>query len=344
MSMEEMIRQVKRIHVDKLGSDQNIERMGQNDAITMPIFAGITLTGLYFAMDYFGKEATNHFILFYFGLVGGAGAKALLFMLTGDRFKKDDETFVFDFSIKMIGLEVQLTKLDIPCTVVSVIWMGIYAFAKNMLFNNFLALIFTLQAMKGMFIGNFKNGFILLTLLFFYDIFFVFGTDVMLTVAKGIDAPIKLIFPKDYTGEDPKFSLLGLGDIIIPGIFVSLCLRFDILKSIDIEELQNVITDEKDGSGDKGGVARFLFRAAGNSQKSYFTAVLIGYLMAIVATIIVMFAFDHGQPALLYLVPGCILMVLGTAWVKGETAELWEFSEDLFLEGSGNDEDDKKDN
>jgi minor histocompatibility antigen H13 len=43
-----------------------------------------------------------------------------------------------------------------------------------------------------MFIGNFKNGFMLLALLFFYDIFFVFGTDVMLTVAKGIDAPIKL--------------------------------------------------------------------------------------------------------------------------------------------------------
>ena len=221
--------------------------------------------------------------------------------------------------------------------------MGIYAFYKNMIFNNFLALIFTLQAMQSLFIGNFKNGFILLTLLFFYDIFFVFGTEVMLTVAKGIDAPIKLIFPKDYSGEENKFSLLGLGDIIIPGIFVSLCLRFDILKSVDKQELIEVIEDEKDGSGDKGGVARFLYEAAANAPKSYFIAVLIGYLMAIVATIIVMFAFDHGQPALLYLVPGCILMVLGTACMKGEMDELWEFTEDLFLDG-GDDDDTKKDN
>ena len=81
-----------------------------------------------------------------------------------------------------------------------------------------------------MFIGNFKNGFMLLTLLFFYDIFFVFGTDVMLTVAKGINAPIKLMFPKDYSLEKPQYSILGLGDIVIPGIFVSLCLRFDFLK------------------------------------------------------------------------------------------------------------------
>ncbi len=118
--------------------------MGQNDAITMPIFAGITLTGLYYAMEYFGKEATNHFILFCFRLAGGAGVKALLFMLTGDTHKKHDQTFVIDFSIKAIGLDIQLTKLDLPCVVVSVIWMGIYAFYKNMIFNNFLALIFTL--------------------------------------------------------------------------------------------------------------------------------------------------------------------------------------------------------
>jgi minor histocompatibility antigen H13 len=34
--------------------------------------------------------------------------------------------------------------------------------------------------------------------LFFYDIFWVYGTDVMLTVAKSIDAPIKLMFPYNW--------------------------------------------------------------------------------------------------------------------------------------------------
>jgi minor histocompatibility antigen H13 len=73
----------------------------------------------------------------------------------------------------------------------------------------------------------------LLVLLFFYDIFFVFGTDVMLTVAKGIDAPIKLQFPKDFSGTTSKYAILGLGDIVIPGVFVSLCLRYDFLKHIN---------------------------------------------------------------------------------------------------------------
>jgi minor histocompatibility antigen H13 len=44
-----------------------------------------------------------------------------------------------------------------------------------------------------------------------------------------------------------------------------------------------------------------------------------------------MLVFDHGQPALLYLVPGCILTVLGTALAKGEFSTLWEFSEDEFI-------------
>lgn len=258
MSMEEMIKQIKRIHVDKLGSDQNIEKMGTNDAIMMPIFAGITLTGLYYAMEYFGKESTNYFILAYIGIGGTAGVKALLTAVVGDAFASMDRDFVVDFGIKAIGFEIQMTKLDFPCLLVSCIQMAIYAGFKSMLYNNFLALIFCLQAMQSLFIGNFKNGFILLVLLFFYDIFFVFGTDVMLTVAKGIDAPIKLIFPKDYSGEEPKFSLLGLGDIIIPGIFVSLCLRFDILKTVNKEYLVKIIEDEREGDG-KTTVYRYLY-------------------------------------------------------------------------------------
>jgi len=45
---------------------------------------------------------------------------------------------------------------------------------------------------------------------------------------------------------------------------------------------------------------------------------MVGYLLAILTTIIVMMIFDHGQPALLYLVPGCIGAVLLTGFMKKE--------------------------
>lgn len=65
--------------------------------------------------------------------------------------------------------------------------------------------------------------------LFVYDIFWVFFTPVMVSVAKSFDAPIKLLFPRPRGIADEKtlFSMLGLGDIVLPGVFVALLLRYD---------------------------------------------------------------------------------------------------------------------
>ena len=52
------------------------------------------------------------------------------------------------------------------------------------------------------------TGCILLGGLFFYDIFWVFGTNVMVTVAKSFDAPIKLVFPQ--VGFSRWYTILHL--------------------------------------------------------------------------------------------------------------------------------------
>jgi len=45
----------------------------------------------------------------------------------------------------------------------------------------------------------------------------------MVDVAKSFEAPIKIVFPKNLaTASD--FTLLGLGDIVLPG-FVAACWR-----------------------------------------------------------------------------------------------------------------------
>ena len=187
--------------------------------------------------------------------------------------------------------------------------------------------------------GNFKTGALLLTLLFFYDIFFVFGTDVMLTVAKNVDAPIKLQFPKDLSASPPSYSILGLGDIVIPGIFMSLCLRFDVLKRLDIGKLEGIIEGERKGTKENGAFYKYVAGVTNGAPKHYFIAVVVGYLIAIITTIVIMFIFNHGQPALLYLVPGCILAVAITALVKGEFKLVTEFVEEKYY---GQEE--KKDN
>ncbi len=112
--------------------------------------------------------------------------------------------------------------------------------SKSWIYNNIIGVVFCIHALQFLMLGNFKVGAGLLVALFFYDIFFVFGTDVMITVAKGIEAPIKLQFPTDLSVDPPKYSILGLGDIVIPGVFMSLCLRFDALKDITVDQLKKL--------------------------------------------------------------------------------------------------------
>ena len=150
---------------------------------------------------------------------------------------KLDERKIFKLKVSKIGLDLEVSPLDLVSLVLAFCAVAVYIFTKNWVFNNILATLFCVHGIQFMFLGTFQTGFIFLSLLFFYDIFFVFGTDVMLTIAKSIDAPIKLLFPKDWSATPPAFALLGLGDIVLPGIFIGLCLRYDILKSLNMNQI-----------------------------------------------------------------------------------------------------------
>ena len=112
---------------------------------------------------------------------------------------------------------------------------------------------------------------------------------------------------------------------------MSLCLRFDVLKSYKLERLSDLIESEKKGKADTNATVKFLINQANTVNKSYFIVVIVGYLIAIITTVVIMLLFEHGQPALLYLVPGCILSIYILALVKGEFGLMWEFSEEKFI-------------
>ena len=140
-----------------------------------------------------------------------------------------------------------------------------------------------------------------------------FGTDVMVTVAKRLDGPIKLLFPKSLT-PDPtthkiELSLLGLGDIVIPGFFLALLLRFDAHQA----QVPVFPTSHPHAS----------------FPKPYFHAGLVAYIMGMAMTLGVMVVFEAAQPALLYLVPACLGSCGMVAWTRGEWKELLEYSEEV---------------
>lgn len=82
-----------------------------------------------------------------------------------------------------------------------------------------------------------------------YDIFWVFGSpaftggdSVMVTVATSdlLNAPTRLLYPRAGGGStadlgDFPFSLLGLGDVAVPGLLACLALRYDASRVIDMK-------------------------------------------------------------------------------------------------------------
>lgn len=235
----------------------------------------------------------------------------------------------------------------------------------------------TLQLMSP---TTFWTGTMILSGLFFYDIYFVFFTPMMVTVAKSLDIPIKLLFPRPPSPDDPSalqaMSMLGLGDVVLPGIMIGLALRFDLymfyLKkqttslaaasapdgtglddgakpnetSKDSKQTEKKTLAEEtiikvpyqsvaEGWGDRlwtssllTGFSRAHGYVARNAfPKPYFHAGLTGYTIGMLVTLGVMQIFEHAQPALLYLVPGVLTALWGTAWAKGEIKQMWNFSE-----------------
>lgn len=100
---------------------------------------------------------------------------------------------------------------------------GLYLYTESAMLSNVIGLSVCYMAFNWMSVTSFSIGTMVLVGLFFYDIIMVFYTPFMVAVATQIDAPLKLTY--EAAGRS---SLLGLGDIVIPGIFICLALRFDL--------------------------------------------------------------------------------------------------------------------
>ena len=133
-------------------------------------------------------------------------------------------------------LQIKIRNTDVIGYTLGIFVTSIYFFTNHWIFNNILGIGFTIAAISMLKVQKFSEIYLLLWLLFFYDIFWVYGTDVMVTIAKRLDVPIKLKFPMG--SENNKFSILGLGDIILPGVLGALCIKFDVDNCLEKLNLQ----------------------------------------------------------------------------------------------------------
>ncbi|XP_061046840.1 signal peptide peptidase-like 2B isoform X2 [Eubalaena glacialis] len=206
--------------------------------------------------------------------------------------------------------QVRTLLLALLCLAVSVVW-GVFRNEDQWawILQDALGIAFCLYTLKTIRLPTFKACTLLLLVLFIYDVFFVFitpfltksGNSIMVEVATGPSdsathekLPMVLKVPRLNASPlalcDRPFSLLGFGDILVPGLLVAYCHRFDI-------QVQ--------------------------SSRVYFVACTIAYGIGLLVTFMALALMQRGQPALLYLVPCTLVTSCALALWRRELGMFW---------------------
>jgi len=172
--------------------------------------------------------------------------------------------------------------------------------------QNIMCLGLLLVLQRSVRISTMRIAAILLTTAFVYDVFWVFLSPMffesspMIKVATyqhSVDSrdtlPVVLKFPRI---DDPFHHpmVLGLGDIALPGLFVSYLLRFD-----------------------------YLSKTGMSWKRGYFLPAVLGYAVGMAMTDINLILMSSGQPALLFLVPCTLGLTCVLGWGRGHFQALW---------------------
>lgn len=212
-------------------------------------------------------------------------------------------------------LNVYMSDATIYSFILACIISALYFwFPRNWMLTNIVSLNLSVWTISQLNLKNLKSGTMILLVLFFYDIYFVFYNDVMVTVATQLELPFKLSIPVKFNPASKKFdfSFLGLGDMIIPGMFIAMCYKFDIWKW----HLKNV--DREFHLLNWGYIG------------TYFKVALISYALSMVTCMLCLNIFNVAQPALLYIVPFLLISISVVAKFNNDFKDMWNLQFDVI--------------
>jgi len=238
--------------------------------------------------------------------IGGVeGLQTCLVALLSRWFKRTGESYI---KVPLFGAVSYLTLAVSPlCIAFAVVW----AVYRNVSFawigQDILGIALIITVLQIVHVPNLKVGTVLLSCAFLYDIFWVFLStkffheSVMIVVARGDKSgedgiPMLLKIPRMF---DPwgGYSIIGFGDILLPGLLIAFSLRYDWLANKTL-------------------------------RAGYFLWAMFAYGLGLLITYVALNLMDgHGQPALLYIVPFTLGTFLTLGRKRGDLKVLWSRGE-----------------
>ncbi|KAJ9706473.1 hypothetical protein PVL29_001797 [Vitis rotundifolia] len=281
----------------KDGGASGVVDINTTSAVLFVVIASCFLVMLYKLMSYWFVELLV--VLFCIG--GVEGLQTCLVALLSRWFKRAGEAFI---KVPFFGAVSYLTLAVSPfCITFAVVWAVYRDVSFAWIGQDILGIALIITVLQIVHIPNLKVGTVLLSCAFLYDIFWVFVSkklfheSVMIVVARGDRSgqdgiPMLLKIPRMF---DPwgGYSIIGFGDILLPGLLIAFSLRYDWL-------------------------------AKKNIQTGYFLWAMFAYGLGLLITYVALNLMDgHGQPALLYIVPFTLGTLLTLGRKRGDLKNLW---------------------
>lgn len=309
---------------------------GRNAALA-PLFAGAVLGGLYFLIKYstlnpallyqffgclFALLATSEVLQPFLGLALSGNLldeEALSDEQETDMMSRGSPAALAIAACLVVGYLQGNTGADPPGT------LPLTTFAA---LNNLLGWGITMGSLGVIALESFAAAAFLLVGLFGYDAFFVFKSDIMVTVATQVEAPAKFLFAAMRESGDTRypFSILGLGDVVVPGAFISL------MREVDRGAVARVPARARPRAASKGvvvgeskGKAELDRGDRGWDSNRYFYSGIASYGAGLLLCFAANYITKTGQPALVYIVPTLLITACGLASSRGELAQLTAF-------------------
>ncbi|KAG8850043.1 hypothetical protein FRB91_009395 [Serendipita sp. 411] len=295
------------------------EELKLEDAYWFPIIGSVMLLSLYLIIKYISIRWINVFIQWYLSLAAVGSTWNALITFTRRCLGTSRWKGLNYLTLTLHHNQESILRLHYPTLTLSLVPLALFPSVVYLFFpkimselhtvlTDVMALSLSHSALASIKLDSLLTGVVLLSGLFIYDIWWVFGSkpvfgsSVMVTVAQGLDAPIKILFPKSKFLQSNQYTMLGLGDIVVPGFFIAFALRYDLHRSSHQDYQQPF-------------------------AKPFFAATLVAYVSALILTVMVMHTFQSAQPALLYLSPACTLAFLAAGWSQGVWKDMWSYSD-----------------
>ncbi|KAL2543475.1 Signal peptide peptidase-like 2 [Forsythia ovata] len=283
-------------NIKSLGGSSVVD-INMISAVLFVVVASCFLILLYKLMSFWFIELLV--VLFCIG--GVEGLQTCLVALLSRWFKHVGESFI---KVPIFGAVSYLTLAVSPfCIAFAVVWAVYRTYSFAWIGQDILGIALIITVLQIVRIPNLKVGTVLLSCAFMYDIFWVFVSkklfheSVMIVVARGDRSgedgiPMLLKIPRLF---DPwgGYSIIGFGDILLPGLLVAFSLRYDWLANKSL-------------------------------RAGYFLWAMFAYGLGLLITYVALNLMDgHGQPALLYIVPFTLGTFLALGKKRGDLKILW---------------------